>query len=113
MDYRLSDYGNVLVYTLNGYLKGQPEGYALLEVVRGKIATGTPKIVLDMTGVDRIDSSGIGVVAAMVGSAEKAQATILFAAITPRVLQSLQIVHLTQAMRTFPSLEAALASLAR
>jgi anti-sigma B factor antagonist len=113
METRVSDYGNVLVYSLTGYLKGPPDGYQLLETVRAKIASGTRNIIVEMSGVEHIDSSGIGVIAAMVTSGEKAKATILFSAVQPRVMQLLKIVHLAQVLRMHPSLEAALASLAR
>lgn len=96
MKFAESTEGAVLVFELSGYLKGRPEGYEFLEVVRGRIGGGTKKIAVDLGGVDRIDSSGIGVIASIITSAENGGAVLCFCNVKGRVRELLEMVGITR-----------------
>ena len=59
----------IWVYTLSGGLFGSQEGYKFQNEVRSKVADGAKGIVIDLELVDRIDSSGIGILVAIAGPA--------------------------------------------
>lgn len=96
MNYSESVENGVLVFELSGYLKGRPEGYEFLEMLRGKIAGGTDKIVIDLGGLDRMDSSGIGVIASIITSAESGGCSLCFCNVEGRIRELLQMVGVTQ-----------------
>ena len=96
MKYSETEESGVSVYSLSGYLQGKPEGYAFLEKIRGKIAETDDRIVIDLDGVDRIDSSGIGVIATIVTSAEKNGAAIRLCNVKGRVHELLVMVGISK-----------------
>jgi anti-sigma B factor antagonist len=60
MKLSVKDAGNVKIIELKGRLTmGQPTG-ALAETVKGLLAGGHPKIVINLSGVEYVDSMGIG-----------------------------------------------------
>ena len=59
------------IYELGGDLYGDTEGYAFQEEVRKKIASGTRRLIVDLSSVHRIDSCGIGILASISISAQK------------------------------------------
>lgn len=111
MDCTTEDRNGVLVFTLNGALHAHAGGYEFLDALRGKIASGTRRIVIDMAGVDRADSGGIGVLAAAITSAQNAKANLRFAGITARVWNVLSVVYLARAIQSYPTVEEAVTSL--
>ncbi len=96
MKYSESIENGVLVFELSGFLKGRPEGYELLETIRGKIADGTDKMVIDLGGIDRMDSSGIGVIASIITSAESGGCSLCFCNVEGRIHELLEMVGITK-----------------
>ena len=96
MEYTATDHGEVVIFKLKGYLKGQPEGYAFLDVVRKKIQDGSTKMIVDLGDLERIDSSGIGVIASIVTSAQNSGCSLCFARLEGKVRQLLEMVGLTR-----------------
>jgi anti-sigma B factor antagonist len=99
------------IYRLSGHLYGTTEGYAFQDQVRQTIADGPKKIVLDLGAVERIDSSGIGILAALMFSAYKAGGAFVLASLPPRIRDLLDMVMLLERMEHADSVEAALARL--
>ena len=73
------------IYELGGDLYGDTEGYAFQEMVRTKIASGTRRLIVDLSSVHRIDSCGIGILAAISISAQKASAGLVLASLPERI----------------------------
>jgi anti-anti-sigma factor len=78
-----------LCYRLSGWLYGTTSGYAFQEAIREKVAGGTRRFVIDLSGVQRIDSCGIGILAASIFSAQKAGAGMVLAALPDHVSRML------------------------
>lgn len=57
--------GKVTVYRPQGKLNGHKDCYAWLEEVRADIRGGGRQIVLDCRELDRVDSTGLGIVASL------------------------------------------------
>lgn len=101
----------LVVFTLAGPLNGLESAYAFQDEVRQLIAGGVKKIVIDLAGVDRIDSCGIGILASLMWSASQANVGMVFAAIPRQIEKLLQIVMLLDHIDHAPSREAAIALL--
>ncbi len=99
------------VITLSGNLFGTSRGYELQNEVREKISGGSTRIVLDLAAVDRIDSSGIGILMTMMWSASQAGGRFVLASIPPRVEKVLGIVMLLDHIDHAGSVQEALAKL--
>jgi len=101
----------LVVFTLAGSLAGAEPAYGFQDDVRQLIAAGVKRFVIDLAGVDRIDSCGVGILASLMWSASQAEAGMVFAAIPPQVEKLLQIVMLLDHIDHAPSREAAIALL--
>ena len=99
------------VITLSGNLYGSSLGYDLLSDVRQKISGGSTGIVLDLAAVDRIDSSGVGILVAMMWSASQAGGMLVLASIPERVEKILGIAMLLDHIDHAGSVQEALAKL--
>lgn len=99
------------IYTLSGHLFGSSEGYGFQEEVRKEIASGVTRIVIDLSSVEKIDSSGIGILVATMWSASQAGAGLVLAALSARVEKVLSIAMLLDHIEHADSVEDALAKL--
>lgn len=99
------------VYTLTGDLYGNAGGYALQEEIREKIASGAHCIVIDLAGVEKMDSAGIGVLVAIMWSASKAGGRLILAALSDKVRDLLSIAMLLDHMDHADSVEEALSKM--
>jgi anti-anti-sigma factor len=105
--------GGIIVYALNGQLCGTAPSYAFQDEVRKAIGEGTGKIVLDLGGVERIDSCGIGILASLMWSASQAGGGMVLASVPKQVEKLLGIVMLLDHIEHADSRDAAVAMLAR
>ncbi|HXK02111.1 MAG TPA: STAS domain-containing protein [Verrucomicrobiae bacterium] len=68
---------------------------------------GVRRLVLDLTGVDYIDSAGIGVLALAAGKFKEAGGTLAIVAPEGRVLQLLNLTQISAVVKVCPTVEAA------
>ena len=99
------------IYRLAGSLYGSTEGYGFQDEVRKRIAGGGRKIVIDLAGVERIDSSGIGILVAIMWSASQAGGGLILAALSSRVEKVLSIAMLLDHVDHADSVDEALTRL--
>lgn len=98
--------GTVEVLRARGRLIIGPPSHALETRTNEIIALGAKKMVLELSGVDYLDSAGLGTLIGCVGHAKEAGVDLRVAGITPRVRQILKI---TETEKVLP-LEADIAS---
>jgi len=98
----------VHVYEVSGSLRGHPDCYSFLDDVRNSISEGAGKVIVDLKGVDRMDSSGVGILASIVNSADNASAVLRFSGLTERTEKPITIVGLMRVMQISPTVEDAL-----
>jgi len=77
------------VYRLTGHLYGTEAGYAFQEAVRRTASTDMKRFVIDLSGVERIDSCGIGILAASIFSVQKAGGGMVLAALPEHIQRML------------------------
>jgi len=103
--------GRTWIYTLSGNFFGSPEGYAFQETVRQNIAAGARRVIIDLEKIDRIDSSGIGILMALMWSASQAGAGLVLAAVSPTVEKVLSVAMLLEHIEHAGSVDEALSKL--
>ncbi len=101
----------IRVYTLAGYLFGSTGGYAFQDEVRQVASSGIRGIVIDFAAVQRIDSSGVGIVVAMMWSASQAGGRLILAALPERIREVLSIAMLLDHVDHTDTVQQALAKL--
>ena len=105
--------GTIAVYAVSGSLCGTTTSYELLEEIRGQIAGGTNRIVIDLARAEKIDSCGIGILAAVMWSASQAGAGMVLASLSPKVEKVLSIAMLLDHIDHAATVDDALARLDR
>jgi len=88
------DVDGVTVVVLDGRIVLGEESSALREKVKGLLAEGKKKLVLDMKNVGMIDSSGLGALVAAHSTATKAGAVLRLSSLSERSNQLLQMTKL-------------------
>jgi len=101
----------VWIFELSGFLTGHADSYEFLEAVRGKIAEGSERIVVNLSGIDKINSSGIGVIAAVLSAASNAGTSLRFACVSENIREVLGVVGIGRLMKTHASVGEAIADL--
>jgi anti-sigma B factor antagonist len=81
----------------------------LRDAVR-RIIAHSKRIVLNLAGVNYIDSGGLGTLVALYATAQNAGVSIKLANLTPRVDDVLQVTKLVTIFQVYDSVEAALES---
>lgn len=109
--YEVKEKDGIVFFELAGYLTGHSDSYEFLEDARERIAAGAKKLLVDLSGIEKVNSSGIGVLAAAISSATNAGATIRFVGVTASVWNIMTIVGLSRVVENYPTTEAALADL--
>jgi anti-sigma B factor antagonist len=95
-----------LIITLSGALNMDHSG-RLVAQLRSLIAPPCRRCILDMAGLESIDSSGIGALATSLDAARERQATLVLCAVPARIRQSIEIARADRFLAMFPDVDAA------
>jgi anti-sigma B factor antagonist len=79
----------------------------LREAVTEAIAGGRPRIVVDLSGIEFMDSSGLGALVGCLKSARQAGGDLRISAPTDQVVMVLQLSNLDRILTSYPTPEAA------
>lgn len=82
---RLEADSNVMVYAPSGQLNGHAECFEWLEDIRRDIQAGKSRGVLNLSDVARIDSTGLGILAAIHVSAVNAGGKLCITGLNPKL----------------------------
>jgi anti-sigma B factor antagonist len=100
----------VAVVALEGRIVLGEESNALREKVKSLLAAGQKKIVLNMSNVTYIDSSGLGTMVASHTSARAQGASLKICNLGSKFQEILQVTKLVTVFEVYPSEAAAIAS---
>jgi anti-sigma B factor antagonist len=103
----------VAVVAMEGRIVLGEESTALREKVKSFLASGQKKIVLNMTNVTYIDSSGLGALVASHTSARSQGATLKLCNLGTKFQEILQVTKLVTVFEVYPSETAAIASFSK
>jgi anti-sigma B factor antagonist len=100
----------VTVLSLKGKITIGIGDVALREAIREALAAGARSILLDMTGVSTIDSSGVGELVQSQGDVAANGGALRLANLPNKVVDLLQMTQLIQTFDTFDTVEEGIAS---
>jgi anti-sigma B factor antagonist len=106
----IQEVGGVSVVGLNGRIVLGEESNALRETVKGLMAEGKKKVVLNMSNVTYIDSAGLGILVAAYVSAKTQGAMIRLCALGHKFREVLQITRLLTIFEVYETPAAAIDS---
>jgi anti-sigma B factor antagonist len=111
MEYLFRESSGTLIVEPSGFLGGHADSYEFLDAVRARIAGGAAKIVVNLSGVEKVNSSGVGILAALITSARNANASLRFAGMSDHMWRIVSVVGLGRVIVNYPTVEEALAGL--
>ena len=100
----------IVVVELSGSILLWPEGQ--IDIIRDLLGQNEKKFVLDLSGVEHMDSSGAELMFECFDAVKKAGGELRFANPKPRVARLFQITKLDTILPIFPTIAAASESLA-
>lgn len=100
--------GNVAVVTLSGRVDSVTA--AKLDAELLKIVNGNKKIVMDLKDVVYMSSAGVRAIARALQSVQKSEGGVKLVGIRKPVVRVLQTIGLTEVLKSYPSVEEAVAS---
>jgi len=93
--------GDVIVLTLTGQLIHGSESRSLAEQIRDLGASGTSRVLVDLSGVGFIDSAGVGELVASYSTLKKAGGDLRLCSPVKMVRQVLKLVRLPTMISLF------------
>lgn len=98
---------DVTVIEISGRITiGRESGQIDAAVIKA-LNEGARKLVIDLTHVSFIDSTGIGIIAYCFGKASKAGGQLHVAGASGKVMEVFEITHIDQVIRFFPDINSA------
>ncbi|MEM6326123.1 MAG: STAS domain-containing protein [Bacteroidota bacterium] len=110
MQIHVTDHDGVAVVALEGDAMGGPDGTVLMERIRERRAEGQTRFVVDLAGVERMNSSGLGMLIGALTTVHNADGHLVLANVHPRVHQLLDVTKLLGVFTLHDSEPAAVAS---
>ncbi|MCB1184472.1 STAS domain-containing protein [bacterium] len=102
--------GDIMVLELSGKIMGGPDFDKFKGEINGLIEKGTKNVVLDMSGVPWINSTGLGILITGYHSLKNADGTLKICNVKERVLSIFYISQLQNIFQVYPTLDEAMAS---
>jgi anti-sigma B factor antagonist len=102
--------GDVVVFDLKGDLVGGPDAYKLKEEVKEKLEAGERKFLLNLDGVDYVNSTGVGIVVSVYSSIMSAGGVMKICNAKERVSRIMMVTKLLEVFESYYSEKEALES---
>ncbi|MFC1563048.1 STAS domain-containing protein [candidate division KSB1 bacterium] len=103
----------VAILQLSGKLMGGPETQELHEHIKGLLTDNVVRIVIDLSKVKWMNSSGLGVLMASYTTVKNKGGDLKLAHVTEKVNSLLMITQLMRIFKTYDTVDRALASFKR
>ena len=111
MNFATDTRDNVTVVTLEGNLMGGPDAGTLNGRLHELLGAGVRNIVLDLTAVQFINSSGLGLLIGGVHAVRSGGAKLILAGASEKILTLIKITKLERIFEHHPTVDAAVAVL--
>lgn len=109
----VTEQSGVLVFAPRASVMGEEESVELHEKVREGVKAGKHKMVVDLSGVEWMNSRGLGFLIAALSTATAAGGHLCLTQVSPKVRQLLGIVGLVASFELYATVEEAVGSFAR
>jgi len=107
MNIKAEEFDGVVVLSIKGNLMGGPETISVHEKVKEFVAQGKKKIVIDLSGVKWMNSSGLGAMMGCLTSLKNAKGDLKLSGVTEKVKSLFMITKLITIFETYNSPEEA------
>jgi anti-sigma B factor antagonist len=111
MNFKISQKGNATVIALQGNLLGVPEAAELNGQVHKLLEDGKKRVVLDLSEVGFINSSGLSGLIHSASTLNKTGGRLVVAGASKKVLELIKVTRLTPVIEALPDVNAALEAL--
>jgi anti-sigma B factor antagonist len=101
---------DVIVLDLQGSLMGGPEAVSLNEAINRFLDEKSLKLVLDLNSVERVNSSGLGILIKALTTFKTNGGELKVANVSPSLMKLLIITKINTILETFDSVDAAVKS---
>lgn len=108
MNFKATQKGDVTVIALQGNMLGVPEGAELNGQIHKLLEEGKKRVVLDLTDVGFINSSGLSGLIHSASTLRKSGGRLVVAGASRKVLELVKVTKLTPLIETVPDVSAAL-----
>lgn len=102
--------GDVVVLALKGNLMGEPETTEFRDKIKSLVRDGFLKIVLDVSKVKWINSSGLGALISALATVNSGGGDMRIANVTEKINSLFMITQLIKVFKSFDTIERAVAS---
>ena len=103
--------GDVAVISLSGKIMGGSDSTMFHGKVHECLDSGKKKIIVDLTSVEWMNSSGLGMLTAALTTVKKSQGDLIIAGATANIQNLLNITQLVRVFRVYDTIEDALRSI--
>jgi len=103
----VAEQNGVVVFTPKAVVMGEDESTELHERVRENVKAGKGRMVVDLSGVEWMNSRGLGFLIAALSTATSAGGSLRLAKVSPKVRQLLGMVGLIASFEIYPTVEEA------
>ncbi len=110
MKYTIEKKNDVVLIELKANLEGGPDTFEIKDEVKGQIAAGERKFVLDMEKVGFVSSTGIGVVVGIYSSIKKAEGELKVSGVSDRARRSFVVTGVWDLFSVYDNRKEALAA---
>ncbi|MGQ0721599.1 MAG: STAS domain-containing protein [Candidatus Eiseniibacteriota bacterium] len=110
MKIKRRDEGDVVILEVSGKVMGGPDSEKFRAAISGLIGDGTKKLLIDLSDVPWMNSSGVGILISAYTSLRNAGASVKFLNINERVKSILMVTKLLTVFESYYSEADALAS---
>ncbi len=112
MTFKTIQQGSVTVIEVEGNLMGGPDASSLNTKLHELVESGRKNVVIDLAGVDFMNSSGLGLLIGGATTMKNAGGGLKIANASAKIMSLLKMTKLTTVFESFPSVKAAVQSFA-
>jgi len=110
MKYPTRTQDGIFIVELKGKLMGGPEAQEFHEQLKVAVANGSKKVILDLGGVEWMNSSGLGMLISALTTMRNAGGEMKLARVTDKIESLLVITKLNSVFETHSTVQEAIAS---
>jgi anti-sigma B factor antagonist len=111
MKFKTTQQGTVTVIQVQGNMMGGPDAGALIEKLHTAVAAGRARIVLDLSGVEFMNSSGLSILIGGAGLMKNAKGKLVLACASTKIASLFKITKLGPLFDQYATVEEAVAEL--
>lgn len=110
MKFKVTQVGTVTVINLQGNLMGGPDAASLNSQLHELLGAGKKHVVLDLAGVEFMNSSGLGMLIGGASTVKNAGGRLKLAHASEKILNLIKITKLSPVFEHYDSIQAAVVS---